>query len=228
MRFASKLPLQVKCWNCSEMVKLGSAATAQDSRADTETDSAVAAGRGSQSSSRNDSHTTAGSDSHPISKADTHSAKQLPETPDDEMGPRTIAVKTAKPHQRSKDARMAGARDSRTTSLTLPQDKTIKISVMSGPSQGKEYDLLRPLVTLGRLGGGADIEIDDAEVSRVHCAVEVRGDAILLHDMRSTNGTFLGETRVFSARLEEMSTFRIGSTLLQMSFLTSAVGRRSP
>lgn len=79
-----------------------------------------------------------------------------------------------------------------------------------------EYELSRPLVTVGRPGGGADIEIDDPEISRLHCAVEVRRDAILLHDLRSTNGTYLGDSRVFAARLEQASTFRIGSSLLQV------------
>lgn len=322
MQFASKLPLQVRCWNCSETVKLGSVATAAldsaagaqpdlngavrikgpskvrshsgahkiaDSPAKQKQDSvsnrrvvstcddsvtvlkahsaaihktdssavheAVVASAVHKADSRSShkanlpspsradspsaihradltfSHRAnlssgAARDSRSGIKADSRSPKQ-PEPAEVEMGPRTIAVSSAKPHERSKDARLAGARDSQTSSLTLPRDKTIKISVMTGPSQGKEYDLSRPLVTLGRLGGGADIEIDDAEVSRVHCAVEMRPDSILLHDMRSTNGTFIGETRVFSARLEEMSTFRIGSTLLRVSFLASMSGRRN-
>jgi pSer/pThr/pTyr-binding forkhead associated (FHA) protein len=89
-----------------------------------------------------------------------------------------------------------------TASLTLPEDKTIRISVVAGPSKGLEYHLSRPLVTVGRLKGGADIELNDPEVSGVHCTVEVRRDAILLHDLRSTNGTYIGDSRVFAARLE--------------------------
>jgi pSer/pThr/pTyr-binding forkhead associated (FHA) protein len=134
-----------------------------------------------------------------------------------EPGPPTIAVGSSVRHQRSRAARLGGDLNSQTTSLTLPLHKTIKISVIAGPSQGLEYELSRPLVTIGRLGGGGDIEIDDPEISRLHCAVEVRRDAILLHDLRSTNGTYLGDSRVFAARLEEMSTFRVGSSLLQMS-----------
>jgi hypothetical protein len=133
-----------------------------------------------------------------------------------EPGPPTIALAKSAPHQRSRDARLGGALSSQTTSLTLPLHKTIKISVIAGSSQGMEYELSRPLVTIGRPGGGADIEIDDPEISRLHCAVEIRRDAILLHDLRSTNGTYLGDSRVFAARLEETSTFRIGSSLLQV------------
>jgi pSer/pThr/pTyr-binding forkhead associated (FHA) protein len=70
------------------------------------------------------------------------------------------------------------------------------------------------------------MEIDDPEISRLHCAVEVRRDAILLHDLRSMNGTYIDNSRVFAARLEEKSKFRIGSSLLQVSILSATEGRR--
>jgi pSer/pThr/pTyr-binding forkhead associated (FHA) protein len=74
-------------------------------------------------------------------------------------------------------------------------------------------------MTIGRVGGKADIQIDDPEVSRLHCSVEVRGDAILLHDLRSTNGTFVSDSGVVSARLKKMSQFRIGSSDLRIDIL---------
>lgn len=141
-----------------------------------------------------------------------------------EPSPPTIAVSVLAPHERSRGSSLEGALNSQTASLTLPRDRTIKISVIAGSSQGLERELSRPLVTIGRLGGGADIEIDDEKVSRLHCAVEVRRDAILLHDLRSTNGTYLDDSRVFAARLEAMSTFRIGSSLLQVSILPATEG----
>jgi len=147
-----------------------------------------------------------------------------------EPGPPTIAVSSSALHERCRDSRLEGVPRSQTADLALPRDKTIKISVIAGSSQGMECELSRPLMTIGRLGGGADIEIDDLKVSRLHCAVEVRRDAILLHDLRSTNGTYLGNSRVFNARLEEMSKFRIGSSFLQVSvqWKTSNKGKRRP
>jgi pSer/pThr/pTyr-binding forkhead associated (FHA) protein len=142
-----------------------------------------------------------------------------------EPGPETIAVHLSVPHERSRDSRLEGALNSQTAGLMLPRDKTINISVISGPSQGMEFELSRPLMTIGRLGGDADIEIDDPEISRLHCAVEVRRDAILLHDLRSTNGTYLGDSRVLGARLDEMSRFRIGSSLLEVRVLSVGEGR---
>jgi hypothetical protein len=105
---------------------------------------------------------------------------------------------------------------SQTQTLVLPSNAAIKLAVVVGANPGKVYELSRPLMTIGRLGGGADIEIDDVEVSRLHCSVEVRRDAILLQDLRSKNGTFIDESRVFSARLEETSEFRVGGTILRV------------
>ena len=132
------------------------------------------------------------------------------DSPPAEPGPPTIAVRSSAPHKRSSDSRLEGALNSRTSNLTLPRDKTIKISLITGSSQGMECELSRPLMTIGRLGGGADIEIDDPEISRLHCAVEVRRDAIFLHDLRSTNGTYLGDSRVFAARLTRAPSFASG------------------
>lgn len=103
-----------------------------------------------------------------------------------------------------------------TQTLSLPNDASLKVSVEQGVRPGTQYELLRPLMTIGRLGGGADIEIDDPEVSRLHCSVEVRRDAIFLQDLRSKNGTFIDGARVFAAQLDESSRFRIGSTVLRI------------
>lgn len=139
-------------------------------------------------------------------------------------GPSTIELHSAEPRKKSRGSRLADALKSQTTSLELPQDKTIKLSVISGSSEGMVRELSRPLMTIGRSGGGADIEIEDPEVSAIHCAVEVRRDAILLHDLRSRNGTYVDNARVFAARLEQMSTFRIGSSILRVKTISKEDG----
>jgi hypothetical protein len=106
--------------------------------------------------------------------------------------------------------------------LGIPHGQSIKLHVVAGKSQGMEIEFTRPLMTIGRVGGKADIQIDDPEVSRLHCALEIRGDVILLHDLRSTNGTFVDDSRVFAARLKKMSGFRIGSSYLQIDILAGS------
>jgi hypothetical protein len=98
----------------------------------------------------------------------------------------------------------------------LPEGERIRLCVVEGPSQGGEFEITRSITTIGRMGGGADVEIDDPEVSRSHCAIEVRRDGILLYDLRSTNGTYLRNSRVSVARLEPISIFRIGTSQMHV------------
>jgi hypothetical protein len=99
---------------------------------------------------------------------------------------------------------------------SLPENQLIKIAVEEGTQPGTVYDVSRPLMTIGRLGGGADIQVDDPEVSRLHCSIEVRRDSILLQDLRSKNGTFFDGSRIFATRLDQLSRFRIGATVLRV------------
>src|SRR5215472_16240971 len=50
---------------------------------------------------------------------------------------------------------------SQTTAFELPKDKTIAISVISGPSKGITHQFHKPCISIGRSGSGTDIEIDD-------------------------------------------------------------------
>jgi predicted Zn finger-like uncharacterized protein len=103
---------------------------------------------------------------------------------------------------------------SSTAGLSLPADKNITVSVIGGASKGLSHALSKPRVVIGRRGGGADIEIDDQEVSRWHCAIEVKSDVVKLRDLDSTNGTFIEDERIRAAELQHLSEFRIGSTVL--------------
>ncbi len=103
--------------------------------------------------------------------------------------------------------------------LELPKDKNITISGIGGPAKGIKHPMTRPRIIIGRLGGGADIEIDDPEISRKHCKVEVRQDIVRLIDLKSTNGTFVNDERVPSAELEHLSEFRVGASLLLVTIM---------
>ena len=79
-------------------------------------------------------------------------------------------------------SRLEQTDSARVATLDLPEGKSIAISVVAGSSQGLERGMTMPLVTIGRLRGGADFEIDDPMISRLHCAVEVKNDAVYLRD----------------------------------------------
>jgi predicted RNA-binding Zn-ribbon protein involved in translation (DUF1610 family) len=101
-------------------------------------------------------------------------------------------------------------------SLCLPPDVDVVLTVESGPEHGKSFTLTKGRTVIGRKG--ADIALDDAEVSRHHCIVEARERFINLKDLDSTNGTFFEGERARAAVLQDGATFRIGSSLIRLIF----------
>jgi len=65
----------------------------------------------------------------------------------------------------------------------------------SGPTIGKVYPLEADEISIGRDATNT-VAINDAEVSRRHARMELRGTAYVLQDLGSTNGTFVNGTRV--------------------------------
>jgi len=112
---------------------------------------------------------------------------------------------------------LSGTMVSQYSGLSLPADKFISISVISGPSKGLVHKMEKPRAVIGR--SGCDIEVNDPEVSRSHCAIEVKGDVVRLRDLDSTNGIYIEDERVRNAELQHLSEFRIGGTtiLLQIT-----------
>ena len=98
-------------------------------------------------------------------------------------------------------------------------DRTISISVTKGRSVNTTHRLTKTRASIG-VGGGADMRIDDPEVSAVHCAVAITGDGVRLYDLDSKSGTYVDDERIQVADLEHLSTFRIGSTEIVV-FITS-------
>jgi predicted Zn finger-like uncharacterized protein len=134
-----------------------------------------------------------------------------------DTGSSTIITEHLDNDERSSAARLTESSISRKVSLDLPEGKSITVAVVDGTSKGVERNLSMPLATIGRLGGGADIEVDDRQVSRLHCALEVKDNAVLLRDLRSTNGTFIADQRVLSAKLDIPGEFRIGGTTMRVT-----------
>jgi hypothetical protein len=99
--------------------------------------------------------------------------------------------------------------------LSLPPGKSIALAVLSGPAKGLVYALEKPWVVLGRTAG--DVLINDPNVSRWHCAVEVKGDVVRVRDLDSTNGTFVGAERISASELRHLSEFRLGESVVLLT-----------
>ncbi len=65
----------------------------------------------------------------------------------------------------------------------------------AGPTIGKVYPLEASEVSIGRESTNT-ITINDVEVSRKHARMELRGNAYVIQDLGSTNGTFVNGQRV--------------------------------
>lgn len=107
----------------------------------------------------------------------------------------------------------------------LPADKTVALSILSGPMKGQVFRLDKPQVTIGR--SGTDIVVGDPEVSRKHCALVVSGKNAILTDLGTTNGTFVGGERVTNAELHHLTEFRIGASTLMFTITDKEAGDRS-
>lgn len=105
--------------------------------------------------------------------------------------------------------------------LHLPEGKALSLSVISGPSRGLVYSISKPRIVLGRKD--ADLELNDPEISRWHCAIEIKGEVVRLRDLDSTNGTFFADERVRAAELKHLAEFRIGSSIIMLTITPKLV-----
>ena len=100
---------------------------------------------------------------------------------------------------------------------------TITVFVIAGPSLGVKHELTKPRTTIGRVGGGADIQIDDPQASALNSVVSVSKEMVRLYDLDSPSGTFLEDERVEAAGLQHFSEFRIGSTVFMVTIVPTSV-----
>jgi pSer/pThr/pTyr-binding forkhead associated (FHA) protein len=63
--------------------------------------------------------------------------------------------------------------------------------------------------TVGR-SSGAEFTVDAALVSRLHCRLTAGAAELQVHDLDSTNGTFVNGTRVTDAMLKEGDRLGVG------------------
>ena len=98
--------------------------------------------------------------------------------------------------------------------LLLPQDRDFSLKVLEGEEEGTVYPVNKPRFLIGRTN--ADVAINDTLVSRLHCALEISADGVMLQDLESTNGTLVGGKAIRSASLSNGSTFQIGSHVFEL------------
>ena len=88
----------------------------------------------------------------------------------------------------------------------------LKLVVVAGPQMGTEI----PLAGVAEIGADATCQLvlTDPAVSRKHVRITVDGGRIVLSDLGSRNGTFVGEARIREAEVGIGSVLRIGKSLI--------------
>lgn len=101
------------------------------------------------------------------------------------------------------------------TTPKLPQGKRLSLAIIDGPDSGKVVRIDKPRIVIGR--SGADLNLNDDETSRNHCAVEIRETLYLLQDLGSTNGTLVdGQKITGQVELYNQGEFQLGATTLML------------
>jgi hypothetical protein len=98
--------------------------------------------------------------------------------------------------------------------LVMPAGKRLSLAVLQGADAGQLFPIEKPLMVIGR--SEADVVLNDSEVSRRHAQIEIAGNAVLLRDLHSTNGTYVNEQRITSTPLEHQVEFRVGTTTMML------------
>ena len=102
--------------------------------------------------------------------------------------------------------------------LLIPAHTEISLKVLEGGEKGTTYPVSKPRFLIGRSNG--DVNLNDGMISRVHCALEISAEGIVLKDLESTNGTFVDGQKITTATLTDGSTFRVGDHVLRLVVTT--------
>ncbi len=91
-----------------------------------------------------------------------------------------------------------------------PAPVALKIVVLAGPDEGKEAPI-RASCDVGT-DPGCDFPLTDSSISRRHARISIDRGRILVRDLESRNGTFIGDARVRDATLPLGAVLRLGRT----------------
>ncbi len=97
----------------------------------------------------------------------------------------------------------------------LDKANVVSLVAIDGPMKGQTFPVVKPSVLLGR--SETDIVLEDSNVSRRHCTLEVHGATAVLSDLGSTNGTYVDDQRIETHLLEHLGEFRVGASTLVFS-----------
>ena len=91
-----------------------------------------------------------------------------------------------------------------------------QVVIVEGGNKGETVSLENAPLLIGR-GNDAAIRLDDDYVSTRHARIASSGDQWFVEDLGSTNGTYVGTSRISQATALQLGTqIRIGKTILEL------------
>lgn len=104
---------------------------------------------------------------------------------------------------------------SREPEHNLPKGRDFHLEFMSGSKKGRSIKFEKGKIIIGR-GDEADLNLDDAGVSRKHAMIEIHSrEQVYISDLASQNGIWLNGMRVRNTKLIHGDLIRMGSTVLK-------------
>jgi DNA-binding NtrC family response regulator len=98
-----------------------------------------------------------------------------------------------------------------------PPDATpLRLWVVDGPDRGAHLDLAPGVYRVGK-GAEVQLALNDPQVSREHLLVHVSPAGVLVRDLGSKNGSFVGGARLTEATLAIGATVQVGVTRLRLA-----------
>jgi len=92
---------------------------------------------------------------------------------------------------------------------------SVALAVVDGPSRGARAQVGSEIARIGTADGN-DLVLADRTVSRFHCEVVLRGEAIVIRDCGSTNGTLIDGVRIREAEIPPGTLVRIGGSAFRV------------
>jgi pSer/pThr/pTyr-binding forkhead associated (FHA) protein len=101
-----------------------------------------------------------------------------------------------------------------------------KLVVLSEGFAGRTYELKAERTTVGRLEDNAFC-IPEPSVSSHHCEIVLRGNDVVVHDLNSTNGTFISGNQVTEAVLKAGQILRLGNLQMRLEGDQAATAKKT-
>jgi predicted component of type VI protein secretion system len=102
-----------------------------------------------------------------------------------------------------------------------------KLVILTQGMAGRVHELNVDRTTVGRVEDNT-FQIADQSVSSHHCEVLLRGSEVVIHDLNSTNGSFINDAPITESVLKPGQKLRLGQIELKLDLEGSAPAAAAP